>query len=174
MPRANTSAERDETAKSFVSANVIESVRQDAEPTPADNLKALIQDCGVAPHKITELVQELPPQRLSNALIDFYFTAVYVPSLPTFGTPSDPCSNWTRYPISERDFRQSYASVCTNGVSAHPNDVRFLPLLFVVLAISVRLSPEHIGGDARSRRLTSLRYYWACKLSYTQFYSGYC
>jgi hypothetical protein len=75
-----------------------------------------------------------------------------------YNTPS----NWTRYPISERDFRQSYEGVCANGVSSHPNDVRFLPLLFVVLAISVRLSPEHIGGDIRTRRLTSLRYYWAC------------
>jgi hypothetical protein len=44
----------------------------------------------------------------------------------------------------------------------HPNDVRFLPLLFVVLAIAVRVAPEHIAGDARSRRLTSLRYYWSC------------
>ena len=70
---------RDENIKTLVAANsIIDSVRQDAEPTPADNLKALIQDCGVPPHKITELVQELPPQRFSSVLIDFYFTAVYV------------------------------------------------------------------------------------------------
>ncbi|KAI0053555.1 hypothetical protein FA95DRAFT_1552041 [Auriscalpium vulgare] len=140
---------RDDT-KTFVAANaIIDSVRQDSEPTAADNLKALVQDCGVPPHKITELVQELPPQRLSDVLVDFYFKAV----------------NWTRYPISERDFRQSYASVCANGVSVHPNDVRFLPLLFVVLAIAVRVAPEHIAGDARSRRLTSLRYYWSSRRS---------
>ncbi|VDB85390.1 unnamed protein product [Peniophora sp. CBMAI 1063] len=149
VPGASMAAIHDDKNVNELAATVIDSVRQDVEPTPADNLKALIQDCGVAPHKITELVQELPPQRFSTALIDFYFTAV----------------NWTRYPISERDFRQSYSSVCTNGVSAHPNDVRFLPLLFVVLAISVRLSPDHIGGDARNRRLTSLRYYWASRRS---------
>jgi hypothetical protein len=34
--------------------------------------------------------------------------------------------------------------------------------LFSVLAISVRLAPEHIAGDARTRRVTSLRYYWSC------------
>ncbi|KAI0268275.1 fungal-specific transcription factor domain-containing protein [Gloeopeniophorella convolvens] len=133
--------------KTFVAA--IDSVRQDAEPTAADNLKTLIQDCGVPPHKITELVQELPPQRFADVLIDFYFASV----------------NWTRYPISERDFRKSYASVCANGVSVHPNDVRFLPLLFVVLAIAVRVAPEPIAGDARSRRLTSLRYYWSSRRS---------
>ena len=54
----------------------IESVPQDAEPTAADNLKTLIQDCGVAPHKITELVQELPPRRLADVLVDFYFASM--------------------------------------------------------------------------------------------------
>lgn len=53
-----------------------------------------------------------------------------------------------------------------NGIGAtNPNDVRFLPLLFVVLAIAVRLAPEHIGVDARSRRVTSLRYYWSSRRS---------
>jgi hypothetical protein len=75
MP-GNNGVMREEVARSFVAANVIRSVQQSTEPTPADNLKALIQDCGVAPHKITELVQELPPQRLSMALIDHYFTAM--------------------------------------------------------------------------------------------------
>ncbi|KAI0004998.1 fungal-specific transcription factor domain-containing protein [Russula compacta] len=133
--------------KTFVAA--IDSVRQDAEPSAADNLKTLIQDCGVYPHKITELVQELPPRRFADVLIDFYFASI----------------NWTRYPISERDFRKSYASVFANGLSVHPNDVRFLPLLFVVLAIAVRVAPEHIAGDARNRRLTSLRYYWSSRRS---------
>ncbi len=71
--------------------------------------------------------------------------------------------NWTHYPISKCNFWKSYTSVCANGVSAHPNDIWFLPLLFVVLAITVHVVPEHIAGDARSRRLTSLRYYWSCK-----------
>jgi len=30
---------------------------------------------------------------------------------------------------------------------------------------AVRLSPEHIGGDDRTRRLTSLRYYWSSRRS---------
>jgi hypothetical protein len=31
-----------------------------------------------------------------------------------------------------------------------------------VLAISVRLAPESLAGDIRTRRVTSLRYYWSC------------
>ncbi|KAJ8515060.1 hypothetical protein ONZ45_g7465 [Pleurotus djamor] len=124
-----------------------------AEPTAADNLKNLVQECGVSPHKISELLQELPPMRTSDVLIDYYFNSI----------------NWTRYPISERDFRAAYSSIRAHGAdgigAANPNDVRFLPLLFVVLAIAVRLAPENIGGDVRHRRVTSLRYYWSSRRS---------
>lgn len=139
-----------------------------AEPSPADNLKNLVQECGVSPHKISELLQELPPSRISDVLIDFYFDSMYVPNLITSPISNPYSRNWTRYPISEKDFRTAYNSVRAHGAdgigAANPNDVRFLPLLFVVLAISVRLAPESIGGDARHRRVTSLRYYWSCKL----------
>lgn len=60
------------------SLHIIESVRQDSEPSAADNLKSLVQDCGVSPHKISELLQELPPQRFSDVLIDYYFSSMYV------------------------------------------------------------------------------------------------
>ncbi|KAF5344109.1 hypothetical protein D9758_008899 [Tetrapyrgos nigripes] len=135
------------------STNAIESVATVLEPSAADNLKTLVQECGVSPHKIPELLQELPPQRTSDVLINYYFTEI----------------NWTRYAISEKDFRASYAAVCAHGAhgigATNPNDVRFLPLLFVVLAISVRLAPEEVAGDARHRRVTSLRYYWSSRRS---------
>ncbi|KAL0070712.1 hypothetical protein AAF712_001933 [Marasmius tenuissimus] len=121
------------------------------EPSAADNLKTLVQECGVSPHKIPEILQELPPLRTSDALINYYFRQI----------------NWTRYAISEKDFRAAYASVCAHGAhgvgATNPNDVRFLPLLFVVLAIAVRLAPEELAGDSRSRRVTSLRYYWTSR-----------
>lgn len=41
-----------------------------------DKLKSLIQECGVSPHKLFEIVQELPPKSLSDVLIDYYFTYV--------------------------------------------------------------------------------------------------
>ncbi|KAG9039629.1 hypothetical protein FRB95_009210 [Tulasnella sp. JGI-2019a] len=114
-----------------------------------DKLKSLIQECGVSPHKLFELVQELPPKSLSDVLIDYYFTYV----------------NYTRYPLYEPSFRASYDSVCNNGTRVQPHDIRFLPLLFVVLAIAARLAPEHILGDDRQKRLMSLRYYWSSRRS---------
>ncbi|KAJ7904569.1 hypothetical protein B0H14DRAFT_3103353 [Mycena olivaceomarginata] len=131
--------------------SILDAVQNGLEPSAADNLKTLVQECGVSPHKVAELLSELPPNRTSAALVDYYFHAI----------------NWTRYPISERDFRTAYNSICehgTNGVGA-PSDVSFLPLLFAVLAISVRLAPESLAGDIRTRRVTSLRYYWSSRRS---------
>ena len=58
------------------STSIIDSVRQDSEPTAADNLKTLVQECGVSPHKISELLHEIPPQRFSEVLIDYYFSSM--------------------------------------------------------------------------------------------------
>lgn len=149
LPSAQVGVNGMDPKSSLATPSIIDSVRQDLEPSAADNLKSLVQECGVSPHKISELLQELPPQRFSDALIDHYFTDI----------------NWTRYPVCEKDFRAAYASLCANGVGANTNDARFLPLLFVVLAISVRLAPEHLAGDIRTRRTTSLRYYWSSRRS---------
>ncbi|KAL4081906.1 fungal-specific transcription factor domain-containing protein [Scleroderma yunnanense] len=149
VPSAQAGVNGVDHKSALATPSIIETVRQDSEPSAADNLKSLVQECGVSPHKISELLQELPPQRFSDVLIDHYFTAI----------------NWTRYPVCEKDFRAAYASLCANGVGANTNDARFLPLLFVVLAISVRLAPDHLAGDIRTRRVTSLRYYWSSRRS---------
>ncbi|KAH9938163.1 uncharacterized protein B0H18DRAFT_949598 [Fomitopsis serialis] len=113
----------------------------------ADKLKLLISDYGFSPTRVPELINELPPRHLSDRLVDYYFSAI----------------NWTRYPIPERDFRTAYSAICAEGMMPNPNNLRFLPLLFVVLSIAIRLAPEHIGGDERSRKLTSSRYYWSSR-----------
>jgi hypothetical protein len=51
-------------------------IEEDPEPSAADNLKSLVQECGVSPHKISELLQELPPSRSSDVLVDYYFSSV--------------------------------------------------------------------------------------------------
>lgn len=70
------------TANHNGSANAEKSlIGDDLEPSAADNLKSLVQECGVSPHKISELLQELPPSRSSDVLIDYYFSSmcVYAP-----------------------------------------------------------------------------------------------
>lgn len=61
--------------------HIINAVTQDLEPSAADKLKSLVQDCGVSPHKLAELLQELPPARLSDVLLDYYFTVLCVAGL---------------------------------------------------------------------------------------------
>ncbi|KAJ7754259.1 fungal-specific transcription factor domain-containing protein [Mycena maculata] len=151
MPSAGDQAQGNGTVPYDMTLPPPPDVQNGLEPSAADNLKTLVQECGVSPHKVAELLSELPPTRTSAVLVDYYFHTI----------------NWTRYPISERDFRAAFNSICehgSEGVSA-PSDVSFLPLLFAVLAISVRLAPESIAGDARTRRVTSLRYYWSSRRS---------
>ena len=66
--------------------------------------------------------------------------------------------------------------MCSSSATAAAGDLRFLPLLFVVLAIAARLAPERLCGDVKSRRLTSQRYYWSCKclrlLSWFTLFTG--
>lgn len=50
----------------------------DLEPSAVDNFKSLVQECGVSPHKISELLRELPPQGVSDVLINYYFTSMCV------------------------------------------------------------------------------------------------
>lgn len=44
----------------------------------ADKLKLLISDYGFSPSRVPELINELPPRHLSDRLVDYYFSAMYV------------------------------------------------------------------------------------------------
>ena len=44
-----------------------------AEPTASDNLQCLIRDCGLSENKLSELLKELPPSKLTDTLINYYF-----------------------------------------------------------------------------------------------------
>ena len=63
---------------SMNASSLLDSVQRDSESSAADNLNSLVQECGLPPHKISELLQELPPQRFSDVLIDYYFKSMYV------------------------------------------------------------------------------------------------
>jgi hypothetical protein len=62
--------------------SILDAVQNGLEPSAADNLKTLVQECGVSPHKVAELLSELPPNRTSAALVDYYFHAMYMFSPP--------------------------------------------------------------------------------------------
>lgn len=55
----------------------------DEAAAAADKLRHLVQDCGLQPHKLEELVRSLPPKSYCDDLINFFFKSV----------------NYTRYPI---------------------------------------------------------------------------
>ncbi|ORY27664.1 fungal-specific transcription factor domain-domain-containing protein [Naematelia encephala] len=130
-------------------ANERVNIQVDFHGTPAENLQRLITDCGVSPHKVAELVQELPPKAFADRILDWFFAKI----------------NYIRYPIDERLFRASYEDLYNPSTSLNPTNVRALPLVFIVLATAVRLAPEEWAGDEQTRKLSSLRMYWSSRRS---------
>jgi hypothetical protein len=180
-------AARSGDTKSLLAATkIIDTVRQYADPTndalnpagadglalptvledtsAAEKFKSLVQDCGVSPHKVSELLQDLPSRKHSDALVDYYFTSMCVSDVSGQVSIKLLTRNWTRYPLNEADFRRSYQAVwASEGIGINPSLIKFLPLLFIVLAVAVRVAPSSVTGEERQRRLTSLRYYWSCE-----------
>jgi len=116
---------------------------------PSENLAQLIRDCGVSPRKISELVNELPSFTFASQLVDWFFSHI----------------NYVRYPIHEAGFRAAFEDMYRKkgGVGPEPHNVRSLPLIFIVLATSVRLAPSEWAGDDSQRKMISLKMYWGCK-----------
>ncbi|WVR04131.1 hypothetical protein IAU60_001130 [Kwoniella sp. DSM 27419] len=124
-------------------------MKLDIHGTPAENLQRLITDCGVSPHKVAELVQELPPKHFADRIVDWFFHKL----------------NFVRYPIDERSFRASYEDLYNKSTAVDPSNVRALPLVFIVLALAVRQAPDEWAGDEETRKLSSLRMYWSSRRS---------
>jgi len=57
------------------------------EATPNDRLRSLVEECGVSPTKLSEIAQELPPEQLSDVLVQYYFTYMCVLP-PAVGAPN--------------------------------------------------------------------------------------
>lgn len=126
--------------------------------SPRACIRSLVLENGFSPNVLSDLIEQLPDATLSHTLVDYYFMSMYEPSancervlLNLF------YRNYSRHPLPEALFRASYQSICFNEDNLQPSDICFLPLLFTVLAISMRLAPEDIGGNDRMRHLTSLR-----------------
>ncbi|WWC68905.1 uncharacterized protein I206_102841 [Kwoniella pini CBS 10737] len=124
-------------------------MKLDIHGTPAENLQRLITDCGVSPHKVAELLQELPPKHFADRIVDWHFDKL----------------NFVRYPIDERSFRASYEDLYNKSTAVDPSNVRALPLVFIVLALAVRQAPDEWAGDEETRKLSSLRMYWSSRRS---------
>ncbi|KAH9943451.1 uncharacterized protein BXZ73DRAFT_40632 [Epithele typhae] len=118
------------------------------EQSATERLQRLMQDCGYSTERLQNMYDELPPRKFRDELVSHYFNVI----------------NWTRYPISENEFRDSYASFLANEHNpSKPSNIRFLPLLFVVLATAVRSAPSRPGTTEASRKTTASRYYWCCR-----------
>jgi len=147
------------------------SIKLDIHGTPAENLQRLITDCGVSPHKVCSSrgrADDRSKNWCKNSHRNISRTRSSIGSFLnsiTFATQlmrghSGPVRLPLLYDrsglmIAYEDLYQSPTIV--------PENVRSLPLVFIVLAMAVRLAPEEWAGDDQTRKLSSLRLYWSCK-----------
>lgn len=117
----------------------------DYHGTPAESLQRLFEDSGLNPHKVSELLKDLPERSLADKLVDWFFEKF----------------NFVRYPIDDHAFKRAFETVYVDGNS--PPAVLALPLVFIVLAISARIAPEAVIDTEERKRALSLRMYWSSK-----------
>jgi hypothetical protein len=91
-------------------------------------------------------MNDLPEYALATKLVDWFFAKV----------------NFVRYPIDELLFRQSFEAVYAHRDIDHTT-VLALPLVFMALAISIRVAPEEWAGPEDDKRDSSLKLYWDCE-----------
>ncbi|ORY20832.1 hypothetical protein BCR39DRAFT_554723 [Naematelia encephala] len=118
----------------------------DYHGTPAEQLQRLFEDCGVSPHKVQNLIQDLPAKSFADDLIAWFFSKI----------------NYVRYPIDEHLFRQAFEDVYSSQ-AIDSNHVIALPLVFIVLALAVRVAPDAWEYSEDQKRTSSLRFYWNSK-----------
>lgn len=91
-------------------------------------------------------MDDLPPYPLATKLVDWFFEKF----------------NFVRYPIDESLFRHAFKMVYEHG-NIDSVTVLALPLVFIALAISIRIAPEAWAGSEATRKTHSLKLYWNCE-----------
>ncbi|KAK0540236.1 hypothetical protein OC835_000767 [Tilletia horrida] len=106
-------------------------------------LYRLIHEGGAPPDILQQLMADLPPKETCDTLVRLYFRDI----------------NWTRLPIHEGTFRQSYDELMEFRSGRSPSEsgetggrhAPFLALLFVILATVKRSQPEDLGSEEDAR-----------------------
>ncbi|BEI81893.1 hypothetical protein CcaverHIS002_0210530 [Cutaneotrichosporon cavernicola] len=112
-----------------------------------EQLENIVDEGGTV--TLRKALRDLPPKDSADKLVAFFFTKV----------------NPIRYPIDEHLFRQAYEAVYASGADITPASVLALPLIFVVLAIAIRLSPEGTSENntVEQRRKASMKLLWGAQ-----------
>jgi len=152
------------------------SIKLDIHGTPAENLQRLITDCGVSPHKVGPY-QGRADDRSKNWYKNSHRNISQTKlSIGSFLNSTMSVTQSTRDHLGlvglALRFDRSWLMVAYEDLyqspTIVPENVRSLPLVFIVLAMAVRLAPEEWAGDDQTRKLSSLRLYWSCESTIRQ------
>lgn len=114
----------------------------------------LVSEGGAAANIVAELMDLLPPKRITDELLLLYFRDI----------------NHTRLPIHEGTFRQSYEALMSFKWGKAREEVGddgarhvpFLAFLFILLAIAKRNEPESVSTEDEAKK-GAMKLYHACR-----------
>ncbi|TIB74665.1 hypothetical protein E3Q22_04131 [Wallemia mellicola] len=104
-----------------------------------DKVKRLLSTSGITMSDLESVITNLPRKELQDGLLSVYFNEI----------------DW-RYPLFSPRFYLSYDSLheaLPSGIyNVTSPMIRFIPLLFITLAIATLTAPDDLVGDANSRK----------------------
>lgn len=117
-----------------------------------DKVKRLLSTSGIPISDLEGIISNLPRKDLQDGLLGLYFNEI----------------DW-RYPLFSPSFYASYDSLheaLQSGVyNVTPPIIRFIPLLFITLAIATLTAPDDLVGDSHMRRCLHETLYGASRRS---------
>ncbi|TIB65702.1 hypothetical protein E3P77_02580 [Wallemia ichthyophaga] len=124
------------SAMTSVSDNSLLNLHQ--QESNVDKLSRLLSSSGIPINHLDHAIACLPRKHLQDGLLGLYFNEI----------------DW-RYPLFSPTFYSSYHSLhhcLQSGTrSLTPHSIRFIPLLFITLAIATLTAPDNLVGDTPTR-----------------------
>ncbi|KAL7425182.1 hypothetical protein Q5752_000870 [Cryptotrichosporon argae] len=110
-------------------------VSLDVEGSPElEGILATLRESGVSKHHLEWLIASVPGKRMADSLVNLYFRDI----------------DWTRYKINRPSFERKYRDFFDSlgrgpgGLRIDGDTLRWLPLLFIVLAIASLSAPPDV------------------------------
>lgn len=127
-----------------------------ASPELQEILRTL-SESGITKAVLIGLLMDLPDKGLSDALVELYFREI----------------DWTRYKMNRPHFMRRYTaffeSIQQNPSNPHidADTLKWLPLMYITLAIATLSAPEEMVGGAHGQKSWSRRFYGSSRSALT-------
>lgn len=116
-----------------------------------------LSESGITKGVLISLLTDLPDKELSDTLVELYFREI----------------DWTRYKINRPMFMQRYNAFfdsiqhCPSNPHIDAETLKWLPLMYILLAIATLSAPEHLVGGINGQKTWSRKFYGCSRSALT-------